>query len=522
MSDRRNTDERRGSRRPRRGRGRRRLGNERFAVVEVASSDLRVVTLEQMPEEQPDRVTSATMQWRKEAPSLNSPTGLEELTSALIEISGQLDLSDAQVQFVLGGEYCITRAMRGSNEEVRSELQQLEHRSRLYLMLGTGEKVTVSSLEQIDARHQSAVAAVCNRKTLDTIQQAATSAGIQIESIEPALISSCRVVGRLKDAPTEPSLLIHLDNNAAEIGICHEGRLLLDYRPGGHSELKDLVEIVQTHLSRLQRHVARQLQGPSPTLRKIYLCGEESVIDRAMPLFSACEQFEVERIAPKNIQATWEFEESATDSAMAPALGSLLNAYLPRSKRDAPDFMEHIIASTRTPLRPILIRSAIPLVAMLLIALTIVFENHRQQSALDELKLQVDELSVVQARALELRLKTTSFEAKLAQIKVLANGMQVWPSGGIVARIGHCMPSDVWLSRLTIEDMHSLQLSGSSYLEAGVFDFVRWLELAPAFEDVALKGTKAGRSSTGPVIDFNVELNLSDLDASVKEVARNE
>jgi len=522
MSDRRNTDERRVVRRPRRSRGRRRLGNDRFAVVEIASSDLRVVTLEQTPEGQSDRVRSTSLQWRKEATSLNSQAGLEELTLAMCEISEELDLPDAHVQFVLGGEFCVTRAIRGSNEEVRSELQQLEHRSRLYLMLGPGEKVMVSKLSQIDARHQSAVAAVCNKTTLETIQKATFSANIQIESIEPALVSISRVIGRLKETPAEPCLLIHIDNNAAEIGICHEGRLLLDYRPGEFADLNDLVEVVQTHMSRLQRHVARQIQGPPPTLRKVYLCGEESVVDSAMVLFSACKEFEVERIAPENTQATWEFEESATDSAMAPALGSLLNAYLASSKLDAPDFMEHIIASTRTPLRPILIRSAMPLVAILLIALTILFENHRQQSSLDELQLQVDELSVVQAHALELRLKSMSIEAKLVQIKALASGIKASRSSGVVSRIGHCMPSDVWLSRLSIEDMHSVQLSGVSYLEAGVFDFVRWLELAPAFEDVALRGTKSGQSQTGPVIDFDVELNLSDFDVSIEEVARNE
>ncbi len=522
MSDRRNIHERRLGLRPRRSRGRKRHGNERFAVVEIATTDLRAVTLEQMPEGQPDRVRSASLQWRIEASSLNSQAGLVELTAALQEISVQLDLIGVEVQFVLGGEFCVTRAMRGSNEEVRSELQQLEQRSRLYLMLGTGEKVTVSNLRQIDARHQSAVAAVCNMKTLDTIQQAALGAGMQIDSIEPALVSTSRVVGRLKDAPSEPCLLIHIDKNTAEVGICHGGRLLLDYRPGGHTDSKDLVEVVQTHLSRLQRHVARQLQGPPPTLRRVYLCGEKNAVDSAMRHFSACEQFEVERIAPENIQATWEFEAGATDSALAPAFGSLLSAYLPASERDAPDFMEHIIASTRTPLKPVLIRSALPLAAIFLIAFAILFENHRQQSAVDELQQQVDELSLVQGRARELRLKVTSLDSKLTQLKVLAAGMQASSTADAVARIGHCMPSDVWLSKMTIDDMQSVRLSGTSYLEAGVFDFVRWLELAPAFEDVALRGTQAGRSSTGSVINFDVELNLSDSNASVKEVARNE
>jgi len=522
MSDRRNIQERRQGLKPRRSRERRRHGNERFAVVEVATSDLRVVMLERMPEDQADRVRSASVKWQNEAPSLNCQVGLAELTLALKDISEQLDLLGAQVQFVLGGELCVTRAMQGSNEEVRSELQQLEQRSRLYLMLGPGEKVTVSNLHQLDARHQSAVAAVCNKKTLNTIQQAALGAGIQIDSIEPALVSTSRVIGRLKDAPSDPCLLIHLDQSTAEIGICHGGRLLLDYRPGGHTDTKDLVEVVQTHMNRLQRHVGRQLQGPPPTLRRVYLCGEKNAVDSALPLFSACEQFEVERIAPENIQATWEFEENATDSAMAPALGALLSSYYPASDRDAPDFMEHIIASTRTPLKPIIVRSVLPLAAIFLLAFTILFENYRQQSSLDQLQQQVDELSLVQGRAREIRLKFASLDAKLAQLKLLANGMQATPISDVIVRIGHCMPSDVWLSKLAIEDTQTVELGGASYLEAGVFDFVRWLELSPAFEDVALRGTKAGQSSTGPVINFDVELNLSDIEASIEEVARNE
>jgi len=173
--------------------------------------------------------------------------------------------------------------------------------------------------------------------------------------------------------------------------------------------------------------------------------------------------------------------------------------------------MEHIIASTQTPLRPILVRSALPLVAVLLIAFTLLFENYHQQSSLDGLQRQVDALALAQGRTRELRLKFSSLDSKLVQLKVLARGMQALPTAGTVSRIGHCMPSDVWLSSLTIEDMQSVRLNGASYLEAGVFDFVRWLELAPAFEDVALRGTQAGQSGAGPVINFDVELNLSDL-----------
>ena len=84
------------------------------------------------------------------------------------------------------------------------------------------------------------------------------------------------------------------------------------------------------------------------------------------------------------------------------------------------------------------------------------------------------------------------------------------------------MPSDVWLNDLLITEMKHIKLSGSSFLEAGVFDFVHWLEQAPGFEDVALRSTQPSKSKSGPTIDFSVELNLVDKDGPVKEVARNE
>ena len=60
------------------------------------------------------------------------------------------------------------------------------------------------------------------------------------------------------------------------------------------------------------------------------------------------------------------------------------------------------------------------------------------------------------------------------------------------------MPSDVWLSQLEVTDRTTVRLHGASYLEAGVYDFVRWLEQAPGFAEVALKRTSATTSAVGP------------------------
>jgi hypothetical protein len=522
MSDRRSKLERRENKERRRARDRKRNANKRYAVIELSGATLHVVFLDRTPDDAADRVRALSHTWRHEATTLNNEKGLEELTAALRELSEAHNLQTAHLQFVLGGEYCVTKAVQGSNDHVANELQQLENRSRLYLMLGPGKKVTVSETQPLDARHDYAVAAVCNKKTLETIHNAAVRAGMQIDSIEPALISTSRVIGRLEDVPAEPCLLVHLGDSSVELGICHEGRLLLDYRPGGRTNPEELVELVCTHLNRLQRHVGRQLREAPPALNRVYLCGNESLVEKAHRAFSTRRQFEVEKIVPEAIQATWELVDGAEDSGTVAALGALLSTYLPKSERTAPNFMEHILASTREPLRPILLRSAMPLAAVLLVALSIFFVNYREQTKIDAIQEQLTVLATAQSRARELRLKLDASRTKLEQLTVLADNVQESPAERIVTRIGHCMPSDVWLTNMSIDRMETVQLAGTSYLEAGVFDFVNWLEQAPGFDEVALRSTQPGQSASGPIINFNIELSFNEFDEPVKKVARHE
>ncbi|NOY43196.1 MAG: PilN domain-containing protein [Planctomycetes bacterium] len=521
MADRRIPEERR-NRSDRRRFKKRRQVDEQFAVIEIATTDLRVVILNRNSEDSADKVQMAVVPWRNDATSLNSEAGKKELSRALRELCQEYHLQTSQVRFVLGGALCVTKAIRGTTEEVRNELQQIKQRSRLYLMLGPGEKVSVSSSRSIDARHEYAIAATCNQKTLETIHSAANFAGIKIESIEPALVSISRIIERLKEAPTEPCLIIHLDKNTSELGICHEGQLLLDYRPGGLTDSRDLVELVQTHLSRLQRHVGRQLREAPPKLKKIYLCGEKEAVDSAYPAFAACEEFEVQRIDPAGIQATWEFENDVIGSASVPALGTLLSTYLPEEECHTPNFMEHILASTRVPLGPILIRSAIPLAAVLLVACGFLLANNREQAAASDLEQRVERLLPAQGRARELRLRLISADAKLTQLNRMAEKVHSLPANEVLGWVGHCMPSDVWLSKLAMDGGRTIKLDGVSYLETGVFDFVRWLEQSPHFSDVALRSTRPAQSPSGPAINFDVELKFADLETPVKEVARNE
>lgn len=521
MADRRQSNDRRA--RSHRLRERRRKGDQRVFAIELGGDELRVAALHRSSaSEGADEVSAATYAWRKSAATLASSEGQAELAAALREAAVDMEMHGAEIRLVLSGELCIIRTIRGTLEEVRAELQQLEQRSRLYLSLGPGEKVLVSNTRSLDARHAVALAAVCNRATLEAIQAASDSAGIEIAVIEPALTALNRAVSRLPDAPAAPYLLVQLNRAAMEIGVCHEGQLLIDYRPGGRSGLVDLPTLMESHLNRLSRHVGRHLRIPPPKLEQVCLCGDHAEVAAALKQFQRLPGATARVVRAEDVKATWQLRENAAAVATPGALGALLASYLPASERDAPNLMQHLIDRKREPLRPRLVRSALPLAATLLAAMTLGLIGARQQRGLDAMQAEVDALAAAEGRASELRLQLGSARAKLLELDTLAKQLSPRIGGDLVGRLARCMPGDVWLHRLEISDRERIRLEGASYLEAGVYDFVRWLEEAPGMQEVALKRTNASSSTSGPTTSFELEITLGEFDASVKKVARHE
>jgi hypothetical protein len=512
-------------RRRRWGRSRRNKGDQRVFVIELSSNDLGIVELNRSTVSAGlDEVTSTAARWRQNAASLTCEEGRAELTAAFRDAARQHAMHGAEIRIVLGGEFCVMRTFRGTVESVRAELQRLEQRSRLYLSLGPGEKVLVSNIQALDARHAHALAAVCNLATLETIQIAAEAAGLEIAVIEPSLAALCRAVTRLEETPTGSYLVVNINPSGMEVGVCHEGQLLLDYRPGGRTAAVDLPTLLETHLNRLSRHVGRYLRMAAPELTQIYLCGELEAVQTAIKQFKRRSTLEVRHVRPVDVKATWEISRDSAAQVTAAALGTLLGVYLPGEEVDAPNLMQHIIDCKREPLRPKLVRSALPIAATLLAMASLSVINARTEQALEATRTELDELAVAQARATELRLQLISSKGKLIQLEKLATQLPDELGEALLKRLAGCMPSDVWLSKVEIIDRSSIRLFGASYLEAGVYDFVRWLEQAPGFAEVALQGTSPGSSPNGPTTSFELELSLAETgvgsqEPGVKEVA---
>jgi hypothetical protein len=504
MSDRRQANDRRQM--P----DRRRQSDSRFGVFEVCRSMLHLaLVIRSSGTEDPDKVITRSLEWRREATSLHTERGVAELTEAFQTLVSEERLVGAKVRIALGGEYCVTRVITGPSDEVRREFAELEERSLRYLTLGPGRKALASSIQQIDARHQYAVLAVASQRTLDLLMRIVDAAGVQIESIEPSLIALSRAQAQLRAASQGACLMIQLDEDIAELGICHRGRLLLDYRPGGRTNAENVADVVAKHMSRLQRYLERYHSYLTDSLKDIYLAGDSRAVAHARAKFAKLKGFETHILEPSDLEMHWQHVAEVPGTDLAATLGAALDLYAGQSEERGPNLIAATLAQMREPMRPVLIRSLAPLAAALLVAAMLFALRLNQRRETSGLRAELESLMPACAEATELRLNLIASERKLAELETLEKKLHQPNWQQVLTHIGQSMPDDVWLDRLTFQDARSAAISGASYSDGGVYDFVGYLKDVPDISEIALEGTGAGQSPTGPITSFNLQVTLA-------------
>ncbi|MEX2310610.1 MAG: PilN domain-containing protein [Pirellulales bacterium] len=492
------------------GSERRRQADARWAVIEVCRSMLHLALVARASNgEGDDKVITRSIRWRKEATSLHTERGVQELTEAFRTLVANERLAGARVRIALGGEFCVTRVITGPTDEVRREFAELEERSLRYLTLGPGAKALAGHTQQLDARHQHALLAVANQRTLDLLLRVAESVGVHLESIEPSLLALSRAQEHLREACQEACLIIQLDEDVAELGICHGGRLLLDYRPGGKTNAENVADVVALHLSRLQRYIERYHSYLEAPLRHVYLSGDTDAVERARTKFSQLPDFQVHVLQPGDLEMPWQHTAELPGTDLAAALGTAMALYSSVSDEQGPNLIETALAQLRAPMRPILIRSLIPFAAVLVVAVTLLVLHLKQRHEMAAVRVELDRLTPASVRATELRLQLTSADVKLTQLKALDEQLRQPDWQRILNHISQSMPDDVWLDRLSFQDGRSAALAGASYTDGGVYDFVGYLKEVPEIAEIALEGTGVGQSPTGPTTNFNLQLTLA-------------
>jgi hypothetical protein len=458
--------------------------------------------------------------WKKRASTLHSPIGVAEMSDALREILGQHRLSGAKATLVLNGAFCVTRVVRDTVDRVRREIAELEDRCQHYLALGPGPKTLAVSIRQVDARHQHALATVCNQKTLDAIYHAAGAAGLKLDRIEPSLVALCRLVGHLEPADKSPSTIIHLDESGAELGIAHGGELLLEFRPGGKGERHNAADLVKQHLERLQRYCQRHFSSEFGVLRRVYLCGPAAIVDQVRSGLADHGQ-----LTPELLDLSRFHVRGSSLSAGAPAaaaIGACLAARHRSSQAAAPNLMDRMATLRRDDLGRTLAKYLVPIAAMVLVAVGLAAANLVQARACRDLDGRLAAIAPAQAEARKLKLVLTRSEQKLTNLNWIEQGLRNPGWSDLVTVIGQCLPPDVWLDRIVVDEQGRMTLAGSSFADAGIYEFVDGMKDVPAVSDVALKATHPGGSILGPVTNFDVECKFTDQAGILAEGVRND
>ena len=108
------------------------------------------------------------------------------------------------------------------------------------------------------------------------------SCDVEINWVEPSLVSLARLVGRSGIAGDRPVLFADGTGQQWDVGIACVGRLLLDYRPASATTEKSFRDALKAHLSRLRRFCERHRGIASGSLDQLLLCGGGEKLDRAM------------------------------------------------------------------------------------------------------------------------------------------------------------------------------------------------------------------------------------------------
>lgn len=506
MSENEPTTDRRASEQRRAAGERRRQADGKRVVIEICRSQLHMAIVAPEGRGDGEILLCRSHQWRVKSTSLLGPGGPEELRIAFKQLAVEERLAGAATTVLLTGDLCVSRVAIGSSNEVDTEINELTERSQLYLALGAGEKAAATDRFQLDARHEHAVMSVANQATVNSVVEAAESAGLELRAVEASTVALCRSHHELH-AEDNPVVLVQLDENGVEIALSHRGRLLLEHRPGGKVKPEKVADLLKQHHSRLVRYCHRQGIAGEQGLSKVYLTGSAELIADAEKNIPSDSSVNFERLNLDSASDRWKIREAPPTGEHAAVLGGAF-ANEDSQQRSGPNLLERWIAESRKHIRPMLIRSAVPIAATLLVAAGLWFLNGELNEENNVLQAELDRVSAAELQSKQVRFRLLSIKAKITQLKKLEEVTPHAPLAQFVEYVSGCLPNDVWLEQLQLTDGKTVRINGSSYTDPGPSEFLRHLNQAPGLQQANLEEASNTIGSRGRVTKFRASASF--------------
>lgn len=482
------------------------VDNRPVLALQIGHTKIRAV-LYQLREGRPVACESHEEKWQDGSVDIATEDGMQGLKKALRTILASVPRTVDDVYVALSGEFCVTRVVSDTNDNVAHEVREIESRSRLYLSLGHGPKVVAGSIVQQDPRHQHATVSVVHRQTIEAILDVTKSVGLSVKAVEPTVISLCRLMGAMGLDREAPSLLVCPGQSGVEIAVSFQGQLYLDYRPAGISQQEEIAEILVQHLERLQRYCRRHARVLQNSIASVYLTGE---LSRA----EAIRQQLGDRLRmPVQILETVASENELTALLQSvpishyPAAGMGLLA-IREYATPGPNLMERLKSDQEEHLLTRAAKVFGPIAAAILCAAVVWGYLFEQRWHLRQLEMQAAELEPIHRESLLLRSAMIRGRETLNVHEQIGRQLRQPEIAKWVHALGDKVPQNTWLTSIALDQEGDLTVEGNATAEASIYSYAEEIGHLPFVNRSTVDGAIPSSTKTGPAVKFTIHCDI--------------
>ena len=485
----------------------RRKGIQRSVGLEISPSGVALAIIERCSESGKNTLIVNRSPFPSDSGPARGDWSDGTLRETLAELSAEHQLSGQAVLVSLGGAPCMTRVVVGQNDTVDGEVAELKERTDRYIGMGRGEKVSCDLTTRIDAKRKRAWVTVALRNVVDEIAVAVRRAGLRMVRMEHTMPVLCRILQEHAQDTNEPVLLIVDELGRLDIGISYQGKLLLDYRPAMPDKTVSQGSIIQRHIKCLRRYICSQMPNVDASLSRIYVTGSKETrsslygIDEQRELQS--HPFPIEEMCD-GLDVRGELSE---DAGLLAAISLSQQSKQETLEATRNDLMSTLRTTRRIPWLK-LARQAWPIAASVLFGLSmLLFANHHQKKA-SLVENKIESLSAANAEVRRMRFVLNQHEQKSKQVDRIASriGRSNWTQ--VVWKTGSILPSNTWLDSVEINRTGTLRLSGGSFTDKAIYQYIDRLKKTEIFSSVALDATNVSRVGNKQTYRFEVSAKL--------------
>ncbi|HBE72086.1 MAG TPA: hypothetical protein DDW52_28445 [Planctomycetaceae bacterium] len=428
------------------------------------------------------------------------------LTTAISELVERHRISGQPVKVALGGSPCVTRVAFGENNSVDADIEETRQRAERYLSLGRGDKISAYAERKIDAKRKRAWLTVAHGEVVNSIATAVESAGLRLAGIEHSLVTLCWAVGEQGFDANEPVLVLRQQTGRPAIAVSYQGELILDYRPSRltleqlPSDESPIVHILSQHIKCLRRYLAPQVPRTAGQLTKVYCVGGDVAFEASREELA---EYGLE-LVELSLDAQFQDVDDVTErerSESLPAACIAREAF--DSERQATNLADSLKQHARISAKT-LTQTFWPLAATILLLIGAQVWSMNVSAQITEVAAKLDATFPLRTEFERVRRDLAKLENDRRDFDGLLTATPPKQFNHLVKFAGRALPEGAWLRSIRAQSDSSVHLSGASFSEDGIYEYLAALRASKLFTHVTLEGTSSTRLRSGPAVEFEI------------------